>query len=280
MELFAQTQHKSRLGQILLDKRLVSQEQLSKAMERQATTGERLGDILTQWNVVTQRHIESALRAQRALRLVAYLTTATMSPFITACGGGGGAETSQPTQSTVTQPVSTAVVAATPSTTESGAPNTAPSISGWVIKESVCCAPGTDNTSNAGASIAAASSTATASASTPSQTAVVPTTSVATQTTSTASPPVNVDATAPNAAYVEVSWTSNSENATTYRIYRNGSSTPLAEISGTTFYDNAVTANSTYTYQIRAVDGSSNPSTASNIASVTTPSLVSTSTCL
>ncbi|MBK9346587.1 MAG: hypothetical protein IPN06_09185 [Burkholderiales bacterium] len=90
METFAHTEQKSRLGQILVSKKLISNEQLSQAMTRQANTGERLGDILTQWNVVTQRHIESALKTQRRLRLVASLVTATMTPMITACGGGGG----------------------------------------------------------------------------------------------------------------------------------------------------------------------------------------------
>ena len=173
MELFAQTQQKSRLGQILLDKRLVSQEQLSKAMEQQATTGERLGDILTQWNVVTQRHIESALRAQRTLRMVAYLATATMTPLMTGCGGGGGGDASPTTQSSAAQSTPTAVSAATPSPTEASAPSASTSTTGWwVIKESVCCAPTNNTTTASPTSVVPMTSTtpATATAPTPTKT--------------------------------------------------------------------------------------------------------------
>ena len=53
MEWFSQNQQQSRLGQILVKKKLISDEQLKNAIARQASTGERLGDILTEWNVVT-----------------------------------------------------------------------------------------------------------------------------------------------------------------------------------------------------------------------------------
>jgi len=81
MEWFSQSQSKSRLGQILVKKKLISDEQLKEAISRQASTGERLGDILTQWNVVTSQHIQTALRAQRNLRLAASLVTAMMAPL-------------------------------------------------------------------------------------------------------------------------------------------------------------------------------------------------------
>lgn len=81
MEWFSQNQQQSRLGQILVKKKLISDEQLKKAIARQASTGERLGDILTEWNVVTNQHIQTALRAQRNLRLAASLLTAMMAPL-------------------------------------------------------------------------------------------------------------------------------------------------------------------------------------------------------
>lgn len=81
MEWFSQNQQQSRLGQILVKKKLISDEQLKKAIARQASTGERLGDILTEWNVVTNQHIQAALRAQRNLRLAASLVTAMMAPL-------------------------------------------------------------------------------------------------------------------------------------------------------------------------------------------------------
>jgi hypothetical protein len=235
MELFAQTQQKSRLGQILLDKRLVSQEQLSKAMEQQATTGERLGDILTQWNVVTQRHIESALRAQRNLRLVASLVTAMATPFITACGGGGG-ETSPTTQSSAGQPsaasaqsTQSAVNAASQNPSEGSALSATPSTpAGWVIKESICCAP------------------------------------VAPATTTTAfapSLPTNLGAVAPSATQINLTWTDNSGGTSKYRIYRDGSATAMAEITGTTYTDYTASGNTSYSYQIRAVDAANGNNT-------------------
>ena len=64
-----------------MKKKLISDEQLKKAIARQASTGERLGDILTEWNVVTNQHIQTALRAQRNLRLAASLVTAMMAPL-------------------------------------------------------------------------------------------------------------------------------------------------------------------------------------------------------
>lgn len=81
MGWFSQNQQQSRLGQILVKKKLISDEQLKKAIARQASTGERLGDILTEWNVVTNQHIQAALRAQRNLRLAASLVTAMMAPL-------------------------------------------------------------------------------------------------------------------------------------------------------------------------------------------------------
>ena len=81
MEWFSQNQQQSRLGQILVKKKLISDEQLKNAIARQASTGERLGDILTEWNVVTNQHIQTALRAQRNLRLAASLVTAMMAPL-------------------------------------------------------------------------------------------------------------------------------------------------------------------------------------------------------
>ncbi|MBK7005443.1 MAG: hypothetical protein IPH37_10010, partial [Burkholderiales bacterium] len=172
METFAHTEQKSRLGQILVSKKLISNEQLSQAMTRQANTGERLGDILTQWNVVTQRHIESALKTQRRLRLVASLVTATMTPMITACGGGGGGG-DEPVQATTQisaaeraaaaaqstaaaaaaaaaatgQSATTSDIAPAVNTAETG-PASAPSSNVWsFIQDYVCCSTSTGATS-------------------------------------------------------------------------------------------------------------------------------------
>jgi hypothetical protein len=81
MEWFTQQKSQSRLGQILVKKKLISDAQLQDAIRRQHSTGERLGDILTAWNVVSSQHIQAALRAQRNLRLAASVVTAMMAPL-------------------------------------------------------------------------------------------------------------------------------------------------------------------------------------------------------
>ena len=45
MEWFSQNQQQSRLGQILVKKKLISDEQLKNAIARQASTGERPGYV-------------------------------------------------------------------------------------------------------------------------------------------------------------------------------------------------------------------------------------------
>jgi chitinase len=55
-----------------------------------------------------------------------------------------------------------------------------------------------------------------------------------------------------------------------YNIYRNGSSTPTAQTTGTTFTDTGLTANTAYTYAVRARDGAGNLSNPSNQISVAT----------
>jgi hypothetical protein len=81
MEWFSQQKEQSRLGQILVKKKLISDAQLQDAIRRQSSSGERLGDILTAWSGVSSQHIEAALRAQRNLRLAASLVTAMMAPL-------------------------------------------------------------------------------------------------------------------------------------------------------------------------------------------------------
>lgn len=74
-------QQQSRLGQILVKKNLISQEQLSQAISHQNSTGKRLGDILTEWNVISHHHVQSALGVQRKLRIAASIVTAMLAPL-------------------------------------------------------------------------------------------------------------------------------------------------------------------------------------------------------
>jgi len=49
-----------------------------------------------------------------------------------------------------------------------------------------------------------------------------------------------------------------------YRVYRNGSATPLATVTGTSYTNGGLSAGGTYTYTVKAIDNAGNESTASN----------------
>jgi chitinase len=57
-----------------------------------------------------------------------------------------------------------------------------------------------------------------------------------------------------------------------YNVYRNGATTPTAQVTGTSFTDTGLSANTAYTYTVRARDGAGNLSPNSNQISVTTNS--------
>lgn len=81
MGWFNQNHEKSLFGQLLVKQKLISEEQLAKAIDQQRKTGQRLGDIFAEWNVITQHHVQDALRRQRNLRLAATIATALLSPL-------------------------------------------------------------------------------------------------------------------------------------------------------------------------------------------------------
>jgi chitodextrinase len=95
-----------------------------------------------------------------------------------------------------------------------------------------------------------------------------------TGTTDTQAPstPTNLRATASAPNRVDLTWTASTDNVgvTGYEIYRGGSK--IATATGTSHSDTTVAANSTYTYQVLAIDAAGNRSNASNSATVTTPS--------
>ena len=73
--------HKSRLGQLLIDKGLISLEQLDSAIKLQLTSNKRLGEILIEQGTLTERQLTKALKKQTNLRLTATLVAALLSPF-------------------------------------------------------------------------------------------------------------------------------------------------------------------------------------------------------
>ncbi|TFW19734.1 hypothetical protein E4L96_11365 [Massilia arenosa] len=81
MDWLYQNDKRSQLGQILLGKKLISEDLLNKAIEEQGRSGKRLGEILADWKVITDRQIQSAIRRQRNLRLAAGVATALLGPL-------------------------------------------------------------------------------------------------------------------------------------------------------------------------------------------------------
>ena len=86
MDRIQRSHERSRLGRLLLEKGIISEEQLSKAIEQQKITGQKLGEVLTGWNLATQRQINGLLRRQRNLRMAAAVATKRPQPRKTAVG--------------------------------------------------------------------------------------------------------------------------------------------------------------------------------------------------
>ncbi len=71
---------KSRLGLVLLEKGLISQQQLDTALKQQAKTDKRLGEILVDWEMVSERQLRRALKKQSRYRLVAAFVAMMLGP--------------------------------------------------------------------------------------------------------------------------------------------------------------------------------------------------------
>lgn len=81
MEWAKKSNQKTLLGQLLVDKKLISQEQLNWAIEQQKRTGQRLGDVVTELNLISRKQVDSVLRKQRTMRLAASVVTALLGPI-------------------------------------------------------------------------------------------------------------------------------------------------------------------------------------------------------
>jgi hypothetical protein len=68
-------------GQLLVRHKLVTEEQLGRAIAQQRDTGQRLGEIFAEWNLVTQQHVQDILRKQRRVRMAAALIGAIFAPL-------------------------------------------------------------------------------------------------------------------------------------------------------------------------------------------------------
>jgi fibronectin type 3 domain-containing protein len=101
-----------------------------------------------------------------------------------------------------------------------------------------------------------------------------PSASATTLDTTAPTPPTSVTATPVSETQIDLSWSGANDNVgvTGYRIFRNGGATPIATVgaSPTTYSNTGLTAGTTYSYTVKAVDASGNVSNASPTATVTT----------
>jgi chitodextrinase len=96
------------------------------------------------------------------------------------------------------------------------------------------------------------------------------TTQAAATDTQAPSTPTNLSASAISSSQINLSWTASTDNVgvTGYDIYRGG--TLLTTVTGTTYSNTGLTANTTYSYTVRAKDAAGNTSAQSSSASATT----------
>lgn len=83
---------RTRLGSLLVERQLISEDQLNRAIAEQKQSRKQLGQILVEQNLVSGRQLRSLLRLQRRLRATVLTSVLSMTPLIlTGCGGGAAA---------------------------------------------------------------------------------------------------------------------------------------------------------------------------------------------
>jgi phosphodiesterase/alkaline phosphatase D-like protein len=81
-------------------------------------------------------------------------------------------------------------------------------------------------------------------------------------------PPTNLAARATGSTAIEVTWTA-STGATSYRVYRNGATTPAATVTSTSFTDTGLTASTSYQYEVSAVNAAGESAKAGPVSATT-----------
>jgi hypothetical protein len=81
MDWLSQNKQKSQLGQILIGKKLISEDQLQQAIAEQGRSGKKLGEILAAMKLITEAQVRGAIRRQRNLRMAAAVATALLGPL-------------------------------------------------------------------------------------------------------------------------------------------------------------------------------------------------------
>lgn len=79
--------NRSRLGQLLIENKLITAEQLAEATRLQQSVGKRLGEILVEQGLVAEKQINRVLRKQKMLRMLAVVATMIVAPFPMARAG-------------------------------------------------------------------------------------------------------------------------------------------------------------------------------------------------
>jgi len=100
--------------------------------------------------------------------------------------------------------------------------------------------------------------------------------SVATATTrdvTAPSVPANLGANVVSSSRIDLSWSASNDNVRVvgYKVFRNG--TQIASPSGTSYQDTGLTAGTSYSYRVSAVDAAGNESALSSAVTATTPAL-------
>ncbi len=91
--------------------------------------------------------------------------------------------------------------------------------------------------------------------------------------TSNPSQPGNFRTTSVTTTKVSLAWDASTDNkgVAGYNVYLNGSASPYATVTGTTFDDTNATPNTSYTYQVEAFDAAGNKSTKASLGVTTLP---------
>ncbi len=91
--------------------------------------------------------------------------------------------------------------------------------------------------------------------------------------TTVPSTPTGLTATAAGPTEIDLSWNASTDNVgvTGYHVYRDGSTTAVTTVPGTSYHDTSVAAGSTHTYTVDAYDAAGNTSAKSASANATTP---------
>ncbi len=74
--------------------------------------------------------------------------------------------------------------------------------------------------------------------------------------------PANLVATAISETAIDLTWDASTDTGTGvagYNIYRDGNLTPIATVTGTTYSDTGLAAETLYSYQVSAVDAAATP---------------------